>query len=411
MTEHVVPTVGQCHAAALASLPAMGPRRLRALLAAMSPERAWIAVRGAGALPMHLVERFERADVLPAWRAHATDELLCDVRRRIAMNAMRVVVLGDGDYPPVLAADPEAPAVLFARGSLAALQRRRVAIIGTRAATAAGRQFARDLGRDLAAHGVAVVSGLARGIDIAAHRGALDARRRVNTNGAADEVEHVGTGPDGYGHVGAEPTAAGPIGVVASGLDRPYPREHADEWNDVARHGVLLCESPPGTAADAFRFPLRNRIIAALSEILVVVESRATGGSMLTVDHALRRGVQVMAVPGSPGRVTSEGTNALLADGCAPVRDARDILDALGLDHSRHAPRDMRPRPDPHDRAVLDALAAAPLSLGELVARIDRPVHDVAVSLGRLSAHGWVVDHAGWWESVRCTATVDGSGR
>lgn len=385
MTEHVVPTVRQCHAAALAALPGMGPRRLRALLTALSPERAWDAVRGVAVLPAHLVERFERTGVLAPWRSHATDELLSDVRRRVAMNAMRVVVLGDGDYPSVLAADPEAPAVLFVRGSLDVLRCRRVAIVGTRAATASGRRFARELGRDLAQNGVAVVSGLARGIDVAAHRGALD----VHEDGGR----------------------VGPVGVVASGLDRPYPREHVDVWNDVARRGVLLCESPPGTPADAFRFPLRNRIIAALSEILVVVESRAGGGSMLTVDHALHRGVPVMAVPGSPGHVTSEGTNALLAEGCAPVRNADDVLEALGLDHSRLLPREMRPRPDPHDRVVLEALAVAPLSLGEVVAHVDRPLHDVAVSLGRLSAHGWVVEHAGWWESVHVVAAVERSGR
>lgn len=385
MTEHVVPTVRQCHAAALAALPGMGPRRLRALLTALSPERAWDAVRGAAVLPAHLVDRFERAGVLAPWREHATDELLGDVRRRVAMNAMRIVVLGDGDYPSVLAADPEAPAVLFVRGSLDVLRCRRVAIVGTRAATASGRRFARELGRDLAQHGVAVVSGLARGIDVSAHRGALD----VHEDGGR----------------------VGPVGVVASGLDRPYPREHVDVWNDVARRGVVLCESPPGTPADAFRFPLRNRIIAALSEILVVVESRAAGGSMLTVDHALHRGVPVMAVPGSPGHVTSEGTNALLAEGCAPVRNADDVLEALGLDHSRQLPREMRPRPDPHDRVVLEALAVAPLSLGEVVAHVDRPLHDVAVSLGRLSAYGWVVEHAGWWESVHVVAAVERSGR
>jgi DNA processing protein len=412
MTEHVVPTARQCLAAALAALPGMGPRRLRALLGVMSPERAWDAMRGIDALPAHLVDRFERAGVLASWRAHATDELIADVRRRVAMNAMRVVVLahggdsgGGGDdriddvrnydgYPPVLAADPEAPAVLFVRGSLDVLRHRRVAIVGTRAATASGRRFARELGRDLAQHGVAVVSGLARGIDVAAHRGALDAHDDAAGDVDVDDRERVG-----------------PVGVVASGLDRPYPREHVDAWHDVARRGVLICESPPGTSADAFRFPLRNRIIAALSEILVVVESRATGGSMLTVDHALRRGIPVMAVPGSPGQATSEGTNALLAEGCAPVRDARDVLEVLGLDHRRHLARDARPRPDPHDRVVLDALAVSPLSLGEIVARIQRPVHDVAVSLGRLSAHGWVVEHAGWWESVHVTPTFDRVGR
>lgn len=379
--EHAVPSFDQCCAGALASLPQMGPRRLRALLGTMSPSAAWDAVRGHGAMPDHLRGGYERDGVIASWRTAATDELLADVRRRVALTATRVIVRGEPAYPSILAADPEAPAVLFVRGSLAVLGARRVAVVGTRAATASGRHFARELGHDLARHGVCVVSGLARGIDVAAHRGAL------STSGT------------------------GPVAVVAGGLDRPYPREHTTEWNEVARRGALLCESPPGTAPDAFRFPLRNRIIAALSEVLVVVESRARGGSMLTVDHAIRRGVQVMAVPGAPSNVTSEGTNALLVDGCAPVRDAADVLDALGLDHSRSAPRETRPTPCDADRAVLDVLGAAPLSLDELVAQLHRPVHDVAVSLGRLAAHGWVVDHAGWWEFVRTTITDEREGR
>jgi DNA processing protein len=224
----------------------------------------------------------------------------------------------------------------------------------------------------LAANGVAVVSGLARGIDAAAHLGALDAL-----------------------------DAAPPIAVVASGLDVVYPREHATLWGSVAEHGVVLSESPPGCAPDAFRFPLRNRILAALSEVLVVVESRETGGSMITVEEALKRGVTVMAVPGAPLSSTSAGTNQLLSQGAAPVRDATDVLVALGLDHERHrSHRETRIAPSPEDRVVLNALLQQPLTFDQLVQRVGLPIQDVAIRIGHLETQGWITANAGWWEAL-----------
>jgi len=194
-------------------------------------------------------------------------------------------VLGDSQYPQQLAHDPEAPGVLFVQGDLGCLDRPRVGIIGTRHATAHGRSCARHFGEVLSGHGVAVVSGLARGIDVSAHRGVL---------------QRIGNSPHSLDDVGR------PIGVVASGLDVVYPPEHGQVWADVARRGVLLSESPPGTEPQAFRFPLRNRIIAALCNVLVVVESKVTGGSMITVRAALERQVTVMAVPGSTSARASE---------------------------------------------------------------------------------------------------------
>jgi DNA processing protein len=270
--------------------------------------------------------------------------------------------------------------VLFARGNLAVCATRRVGIIGTRAASAAGRHFARRLGTQLAAAGVAVVSGLARGIDAAAHRGVL---------------ELTDTAPTDTSSPGA------PIGVVASGLDVVYPREHSALWHDVASRGVLLSESPPGCKPDAFRFPLRNRMLAALSEVLVVVESRVGGGSMITVEEAAKRSITVMAVPGSPHVATSEGANLLLAQGCAPVCSVDDILVALGLDHRRtQVVSDPRPKPTAADRRVVDTLLARPLTFDDLVASLEARAIDVALSLGRLEAGGWVTCTAGWWEAL-----------
>ena len=273
-------------------------------------------------------------------------------------------------YPWALALDRAAPAVLFHRGRLEALDRRRVGIVGTRNATLHGRSTATRFGAELAEHGVAVVSGLARGVDGAAHRGAL--------------------GADG----------APPVGVVASGLDVRYPREHADLWDAVAERGLLLSESPPGTAPEAHRFPLRNRVLAALSEVLVVVESRASGGSLITAREARDRDVTVLVVPGSTSSRASDGTNLLARDGAGIALDATDVLVALGLDtrRTRAGQCDPRRRPDPADRPILDLFEGGGLELEEVVARSGRPVGEVALALGRLEAGGWVLDTGGWFE-------------
>jgi DNA processing protein len=365
VTEHVV-------AAALASLPQVGPQRLRVLVNELGASDAWRIIRGELPPTPRIAALFAQHDLGRVWRQAATDQLLEQIAESLTTSGMSVRLLSDAEYPEALRGDPSAPAVLFVRGNITALRHRRVGVVGTRAASAAGRHFARRLSCELAANGVAVVSGLARGIDAAAHLGALDAL-----------------------------DAAPPIAVVASGLDVVYPREHAALWGSVAEHGVVLSESPPGCAPDAFRFPLRNRILAALSEVLVVVESRETGGSMITVEEALKRGVTVMAVPGAPLSSTSAGTNQLLSQGAAPVRDATDVLVALGLDHERHrSHRETRIAPSPEDRVVLNALLQQPLTFDQLVQRVGLPIQDVAIRIGHLETQGWITANAGWWEAL-----------
>lgn len=291
---------------------------------------------------------------------------------------MDVVMFGDDDYPSQLAADPAAPALLFVRGSLACLADRRVGIVGTRHPTAYGRSVAHSFGRALSDSGVCVVSGLARGIDASAHRGALD-------------------GDDRTGHRGR------PAAVVASGLDVVYPPEHQSLWERVATCGLLLSESPPGSAPLAFKFPLRNRIIAALSEVLVVVESKVDGGSMITVRQALRRGVTVMAVPGSTSTPASEGTNLLLRDGALVALSPDDVLTALALDTRRQLPfADLRPVPVGVDAEILSLFDSEPVTLDDVVVRDAARfgLGQVAVSLGRLQAHGWISCTEGWFERI-----------
>ncbi|MEA3019151.1 MAG: processing protein [Actinomycetota bacterium] len=351
---------------ALSGLPGMGPARLRAVLARCEPEEAWARVlRGevdADGVPAHVCDRWRAAastvDVDALWRAHRD-------------AGVRVVREGDAEFPPMLADDPEPPVLLFVRGSLDALHDRRVAVVGTRRCTWSGRLVARSLGEELAGAGVCVVSGLALGIDGEAHAGALRAGGR-------------------------------PIAVVATGIDVVYPRRHAQLWAQVAAAGAVVSEYPLGTPPERWRFPARNRLIAALAEVVVVVESGASGGSLHTVDAALERDRPVLAVPGPVRSPASAGTNGLLAAGCPPCRDAADVLVALGLTAAAAPRASAASAPDdPEAARVLDALGWEPATLDELAERLDAPLGPVAVHLTRLANAGWVVQRSGWWERAR----------
>lgn len=390
------------HAAiAVASLPFMTPVRLRALLHNRKPSTVLRWLRDgdwrteAPSMIRDLLQTHcgtangaTGKEVLHrVWQANAG---LTNCSDSGASN-FEVFQLGEEGYPQELATDPSAPALIFARGSIESLRARRVGIIGARHATAYGRSFATTLGRAMAGNGVSVISGLARGIDASAHRGALETLIQFRDDSGEGEVVFGGCGR--------------PVGVVASGLDVIYPPEHTTLWNDVATQGLLLSESPPGTEPAPFRFPLRNRIIAALSEVLVVVESKVDGGSMITVRQALRRGITVMAVPGTTSTRASEGTNLLLRDGALVALTAEDVLTALDLDTRKQVPfADIRLRPMGFDAEVLDLFDTEPLTLDEVVARQGNQspltLGHVALSLGRLETLGWVQCTAGWFERI-----------
>lgn len=333
-------------AALLAGHPAVGPRRLRDVLQERGAEAGWTELGGdPGVDPMSVVAAHRAAGV-------------------------EILLEGDPRYPGRLRADPDPPAVLFALGDLTALEATRVAIVGTRRCTGTGAGFARELGRELSEAGVAIVSGLALGIDGASHRGVLDAGGR-------------------------------PIGVVGSGLDVVYPSRHRDLWVRAGAAGLLLSEAPLGARPTAWRFPARNRIIAGLADLVVVVESHAAGGSMHTVREAADRSIQVMAVPGSVRCPSAAGTNQLLADGCAPVRDATDVLVALGLSAaSRAEVADPRVEPDPVGRQVLAAFDWEPATLEHLAVRTGLALPDLALAVQSLLEAGWIEAAGGWYERV-----------
>lgn len=300
-------------------------------------------------------------------QARAVDDEV--MARLLAASALGVTTVGSAEYPKCLANDPERPGVLFYRGELSALNAERVGIVGTRNATAAGRATAEELGAALAEAGICVVSGLALGIDAAAHRGAVNARS------------------------GAAPCVA----VVGNGLDECYPKRNERLWEQVIARHLLISEWPPGTTPDAFRFPLRNRIIAALSKVLVVVESRERGGSLITARACLDRGIEVMVVPGSPKSRASEGTNLLLRDGATPVTSVVDILDAVGSG-VRHLPATISPPLDDVSAEIVERCAAGPATLDTIVADCELGLGVVAMAVADLLAAGRLCERDGWIE-------------
>ena len=360
--------------AALAGLPGMGPARLLALLRCWSPAEAWQHVRRRTWMTNRELVTASRPDpnlLAAVWSRSAANVDVESLWQRHVQADVGVAALGSPAYPAPLARDIEPPGVLFMRGDPAVISGPRAAIVGTRDATRYGLDLAFELGYELALAGVAIVSGLAIGIDGAAHAGALAA----------------GT--------------TSPIAVVGSGLDVLYPRRNAALWREVERVGVVLSEAPLGAPPERWRFPARNRVIAAIADVVVVVESRDTGGSMHTVTEAERRDRPVFAAPGSVRSATSVGTNRLVRDGAHVVCDAGDVLVALGLSSAlSRSLRDPRPEPAPGDVVVLDAVGWAPASLDGLVARTQSSLGQLALALNRLCDQGWLVERGGWYERV-----------
>ena len=216
---------------------------------------------------------------------------------------MDVISLGNPEYPPLLAAISDPPACIWTRGDRSSLEGIAVAVIGARFASQEGLIAAREIAADLARAGIVVVSGLARGVDSAAHRGALDGGGKT-------------------------------IAVLGTGIDRVYPAENCALSDEIGSKGLLLTEFPLGAPPEDWHFPRRNRIISGLSKAVVVVEAKEKSGSLITARLAADQGRDVMAVPGSIVGGRNRGANALLRDGAKLVESAVDILQELGLDTS-----------------------------------------------------------------------------
>jgi DNA processing protein len=268
-------------------------------------------------------------------------------------------------YPALLRELHDPPDTLYLRGEVDALAAPGVAVVGARSCSAYGAQVSRALARELAAAGVVVVSGLARGVDGEAHRGALESGGRT-------------------------------IAVLGCGIDRDYPRSHAELARRIVSSGAVVSEYPPGVEPAPWRFPARNRIIAGLSLATVVVEARERSGALITADFALELSRDIFAVPGEITSGLSAGTNDLLRQGAAPLTSVRDVLETLGIEPATPARHSTL-----SDAAatLLELLGDGASGMDELIRASDLSSAEVAAALVELELAGLAAQADGVYRS------------
>jgi DNA processing protein len=293
--------------------------------------------------------------------------------RGLQASGLRWVGRDDPSFPSLLRAIHDPPPGLFVRGraEIDLLERPAVAVVGARMCSPYGTEIASSIGRLLGAAGVVVVSGLARGVDGAAHRGAL--------------------------------AVGGPtVAVLGCGIDRDYPLAHTSLAAEIARTGLIVSEYPPGVEAAPWRFPARNRIVAGLATVTVVVEARERSGALITADFALEEGREVLAVPGEITSALSHGTNALLRLGATPVTKASDVLAAVGFapETVTAAAPAAQPRLDATVEAVRALVCDAPTAPDEVVRASGLPPAAVAAALSELELLGLVTASEGVYRGV-----------
>jgi DNA processing protein len=292
----------------------------------------------------------------------------------------RMICIGDSLYPPDLAEISDAPPILWAIGDTDILHRPLVAMVGARNASSLGQRMAKGLAADLASKGFAVVSGMARGVDTAAHTSTLD---------------------------------TGTVAVLAGGVDVMYPAENARLAEDITKTGLRLSEQPMGMVPQARHFPRRNRIISGLCRATIVVEAAAKSGSLITARTALDQGREVLAVPGHPFDARASGCNMLIRDGAHLARNAEDVIEVIGAEQATvqgpekqsemplgPIPQRAPPKRSLQDTAalhqqILDRLGPSPVAEDQLIRDLNAPAANVSPVLTDLEIDGRIRRHAG----------------
>lgn len=352
----------------------------------MSERQYWVGfslVKGVGPVRVRqLLERF--GSLREAWEAPSTAlaeagldrralRSLTEARRRVDLEAelarldklgIAVLTWEDDDYPGLLAqlrAIDHAPPVIYLRGSLAETDDWSLAVVGTRSVSAYGRQVTHQLAVDLAAAGLTIVSGLARGVDAEAHQAALEVGART-------------------------------LAVLACGLDTIYPPEHRGLAAEIVQQGAVMSAFPLGTKPLAANFAARNRMMAGLARGVLVCEAGEKSGALITAGYALEQGREVFAVPGNITARGSTGANRLIQDGAQPVMTARDVLDVLDLGNLPQFVEARRSLPamSPTERTLIDCLGAEATHVDELTRRSGMPVAAVSSALVTLELKGAV---------------------
>ena len=343
--------------------PGIGPVTYRQLIARF----------GSAAAALQAVPDLARLGGGSAPKLFTRDQAEREIER-VEKLAARYLVLGQGLYPRLLAELEDAPPLLMAKGDLGLLERQAVAIVGARNASAAACRFARGLAHDLGGEGLVVVSGLARGIDSAAHDGALD---------------------------------TGTIAVIAGGIDVFYPPDNEERQRAIDERGLVLAEMPPGTEPRARHFPYRNRIIAGISAGTVVVEAAPRSGSLITARLAAEAGREVMAVPGSPLDPRAQGCNQLIRDGATLIQTAADVAEAIRIPSSSvQSPlARFEPAEELNGKDVFgdieELLGPSPVPVDEIIRLSGASSGAVQMALLELDLAGRLDRHAGGRVSLR----------
>ncbi len=348
----------------------------------MDEKQFWVGfnlVRGIGAVRLQaLINHF--GDAASAWDGSPEElraaglgskviERLLEVRKsvdleklwdKIIAKGIQILTWNDELYPPRLKEIEQPPPVLYVRGEVLPEDHFAVAIVGTRKVTAYGRQVTEELSAHLAANGVTVVSGLARGVDALAHSSALKAGGRT-------------------------------VAVLGSGVDRIYPPENRALAEQMMSRGALISDYPIGTAPESTNFPPRNRIISGLSLAVVVIEAGETSGALITAEFAAEQGREVFAVPGSILAPQSKGTNKLIQNGALPLLTPQDLLQALNLTRvgEQKAARKILPA-DEVEAKLMDTLGSEPLHVDEIRNQTGLPVEKVSAALVMMELKGMV---------------------
>ncbi|MEY2961475.1 MAG: hypothetical protein RLZ60_1305 [Pseudomonadota bacterium] len=345
-------------------------RLLRSRRVGVATFHRLIAEHGSAAVALEALPEVARA-------AGVTDYAICpegvihaELKVARAVKA-RMLCLGEPDYPASLATLDDAPPILWAVGDTSILTRPMVALVGARNASSLGTRMARKLAADLSAAGYVIVSGLARGVDAAAHHAAIE---------------------------------AGTVAVLGGGVDVIYPNENAELFHAIGAKGLRLSEQPIGLQPQARHFPARNRIISGLSRAVVVVEAAAKSGSLITAENALAQGREVFAVPGHPFDGRAGGCNALIRDGATLIRGAEDVIAGLMplVDEAPELP--LAPIPEPQrsfednkelNKQILSRLGPSPFAEDQLIRDMKSAPSLIAPALIALELDGAIQRHVG----------------
>lgn len=340
----------------------IGPRRLKQLLPAFGDDARALWHASASDLEAAGLER-RAASEFVSFRGKVN---LDEHWRKISAAGIRVLFWPDEDYPPQLAQISDPPIALYVRGSLTQEDRLALAIVGARKASAYGREVAQHFARKLAERGVTIVSGLAHGVDAAAHRGALEANGRT-------------------------------LAVLGSGIDVIYPYDHRALADEIAAQGAIISEFPLGTKPDRFNFPRRNRLISGLSLGVLVAEASDKSGALITAALAAEQGKDVFAVPGSIFSDASSGVNQLIQDGAKPVMKIEDILEELNITAQAMETRQTAERiapADPVEAQVLAAIGADGAHVDALARSTGLPIQALLSTLMLMELKGLVAQSA-----------------